>query len=136
MPTAAEDAPTGLGSQRRLQALAARSWSAEAISEASGISADDVRAALKHPAAMNSRLAGRIAKLYDALWDAQPPRATPRQQAQANDAQAQARRCGWAPPLGWDDDQLDVPDGKPAEGWQRSARHTIPPPRSLRMPRS
>jgi hypothetical protein len=111
--------PTAVGSQRRVQALMARSWSAEAISEASGISTDDVRTALEHPAAISHEVASGIAQAYDALWDAQPPRATAEQRARANGAEAQARRCGWAPPLGWDDEQLDAPDGKPAEGWQR-----------------
>lgn len=124
--TPGESAPTGVGSQRRVQALMARSWSAEAIGEASGIRADDVRVALERPAAISPDLAGRIAKAYDALWSTQPPCATPQQRARANAAPAQARRSGWAPPLGWDDDQLDAPDGKPAEAWQRSSRRTIP----------
>jgi hypothetical protein len=67
--------PTAVGSQRRIQALMARSWSAEAIGEASGISTDDVRTALEHPAAISHEVASGIAQAYDALWDAQPPRA-------------------------------------------------------------
>lgn len=33
---------------------------------------------------------------------------------------------GWAPPLAWDDDVIDLPDGKPAEGWHRSSQTTRP----------
>jgi hypothetical protein len=118
-------APTGLGSQRRLQALAARSWSTAAISEASGITADEVRSALEHPATVSPELASRIAQAYDRLWSAQPPRTTPEQQASADAIGAHARAQGWPPPLGWDEEDLDRAEGRPADGWQRSARSTI-----------
>ena len=38
--------------------------------------------------------------------------------------QEHAQRHGWAPPLAWDDDEIDLDDARPADGWQRAGRHT------------
>jgi hypothetical protein len=33
----------------------------------------------------------------------------------------------WPPPAAWDDDQLDLPEGKPAHGWRRQGNSKIVP---------
>jgi hypothetical protein len=64
------------------------------------------------------------AAAYDQLWNHQPPQASQRGKIAAARARNHARARGWPPPLAWDDDQLDRPDGTPAEGWQ--TRHRKP----------
>jgi hypothetical protein len=34
----------------------------------------------------------------------------------------QALRVGWAPPMAWDDDEIDRENGSPAPGWRRPER--------------
>src|SRR6185503_12264157 len=60
--------------------------------------------------------------LYDELWNRPPPETGQREKIAAARARNYARANRWAPPLAWDEDQLDTPDGTPAEGWQRTAR--------------
>ena len=33
---------------------------------------------------------------------------------------------GWAPPLAWDDDQIDKPYAQPAAAWSRTTRANMP----------
>lgn len=114
--------PTGWGTQRRLMALASRGWSPDAIQAATGIPAADLAAAMHDRRETWLSLNRRVAVAYNLLWNRQPPRATPRDQAQADTAQAQAQRRGWAPPMAWDDDIIDQPHGEPATGWKPSNR--------------
>lgn len=114
--------PTGWGTQRRLMALASRGWSADAIQAATGIPAADLAAAIRDRRETWPSLNRRVAVAYDQLWNRQPRRASPRDRAQADAALAQARRRGWAPPMAWDDDVIDRPDGQPSAGWKPSTR--------------
>lgn len=61
--------------------------------------------------------------LYDELWNVAPDESGHRTKIAASRARNYARARGWAPPLAWDEEQLDAPDGKAAEGWQRPDRH-------------
>ncbi len=70
-------------------------------------------------------LAQRVAAAYDALWDRPPPQRTPREREEAAAAETHARRRGWAPPLAWDDEEIDLQDARPAEGWKRSGRTSV-----------
>ena len=84
--------PSVEGTQRRLRALNSRSWTPESIERATR------------------------------LWDCQPPCATQHEREAADAARAHAERRGWAPPMAWDDDQIDLPNGQPAPGWKPSER--------------
>ncbi len=117
--------PTPAGTQRRIRALMARSWTPEAISQAQGIPAAEMRLALEHQAAISPELAQHVAGAYDALWDRQPPQRTSQEREEAAAAEAHARQRGWAPPLAYDDDLIDLPEGEPEPGWKRSGRTTI-----------
>ena len=116
-------APSPHGTQRRLQALMARGWSPGPIERASGIPAAATRRALASPDATSPELAADVARAYDALWDKQPPQTTSRERSAAAAHQEHAQRHGWAPPLAWDDDEIDLDDARPAAGWQRASRH-------------
>jgi len=104
----------------------ARAWAPEAIERAAGVPARTTGKALRHANRLTAEEARALAGAYDALWDRQPPMATQQDRDAAASAQAHAQRCGWAPPMAWEDDEIDLPDGRPADGWRRTDRHTRP----------
>ncbi|HBW20484.1 MAG TPA: hypothetical protein DEH11_16480 [Actinobacteria bacterium] len=118
--------PTGIGAQRRLRALMARAWSPEAIEHAAGLPAADVRRALADRRRVSPELACAVARVYDQLWDTRPPCRTHAERAAADAHREHAEWCGWPPPMAYDDDTIDHPDGDPAPGWKRTGRTTIP----------
>lgn len=67
-------------------------------------------------------LAAATVAAYEQLWDQSPPCATVEDREVAQAAAAHARQRGWAPPMAWDDDQIDQPDSKPAPGWKPGPR--------------
>jgi hypothetical protein len=117
----ARAAPTAAGTTRRLRALAARSWTPQAIEQAAGIPARDVQRLLSGYRQVPPDLAAAVAGAYDRLWDRRPPQAGSAGREDAAAMAAGARRSGWAPPMAWDDDQIDLPDGQPARGWKPGA---------------
>jgi hypothetical protein len=96
----------------------ARAWSPAAIETASGIPARDIDRMLADERNVTPALAAAVARAYDRLWDRQPPRSTAETREATSAALAHACRRGWAPPLAWDDDQIDHPSGRPADGWK------------------
>jgi hypothetical protein len=119
-------APTPAGTQRRLQALMARSWSLHAIARAGGLRAPQLGRALEKPRTITPKLAVEVSAAYDMLWDREPPRTTQEERDLADAAADAAHLRGWAPPLAWDDDQIDKPKAQPALSWRRSVRRNIP----------
>jgi hypothetical protein len=59
-----------------------------------------------------------VAAAYDRLWDRPPPGATAAQRRAAAKTAARAARSGWAPPIAWDDDRIDLPGAGPEPGWR------------------
>jgi hypothetical protein len=113
-----------VGTQRRLRALAARSWSPEAIERETGIPSELISLALGRADDITPDLVGAVAAAYDRLWDREPPAATRDDQQAAAMAALRAARRGWAPPLAWDDDQIDLPGARPEPGWKPRQRIT------------
>jgi len=126
MTQSATPVPTGIGTQRRLRALAARAWNPDAIQAATGLPAGHIRAALADPRRIPAAIPAAAACAYDQLWNTPPPTRTPADRAAAEASRRHAQRCGWAPPMAYDDDTIDHPDGRPAPGWRRTSRTTIP----------
>jgi hypothetical protein len=112
--------PSPTGTRRRLQALAARSWSPRALANETGIPARLISRELDGHDDLDPRLAGAVAEAYDRLWDRPAPAATAADRSAAAETFARAARSGWAPPMAWDDDVIDLPGGQPAQGWRRS----------------
>ena len=101
------------GTTRRLQALTAIGWPAEHLAHELGWTRAKLDNTLNGQPPNGSH--HRVATLYDRLSMTPGPNQAARQHAQQH---------GWAPPLAWDDEHLDQPDGTPADGWQR---HTPKP---------
>jgi hypothetical protein len=115
-----------VGAKRRLRALAARSWSPEAVERAAGIPAPLVRRGLDGYE-ITPEVAVAVASAYERLWDRDPPTAGREDREAAEEAQSLAVSRGWAPPMAWDDDQIDLPGGRPAAGWRprRQTRRAV-----------
>jgi hypothetical protein len=110
--------PSAVGAQRRLRALAACAWSPEAIQNQTGLPALLVDAITNGTGVVNPGLAETIADAYDELWNRDPPTTTPDEREAAQAAKSRAQRHGWAPPLAWDDDRIDLDEAKPAPTWK------------------
>ena len=120
MTTREPSRPTSAGTQRRLRALMCRGWSPEAIERATGLPAPELASALEDRRGISTEAAAWVAAAYDRLWDRPPPQATDGDRELAETAAARARSGHWAPPLAWDDEDLDRDDAAPAPGWRRS----------------
>jgi hypothetical protein len=118
----ASPGPSAVGTRRRLRALAARSWSPQAIEKETGIPAQLIRRDLDGYDDLAPNLAGAVAAAYDRLWDRVPPTATRADREAAAAIADRAARSGWAPPLAWDDDQIDLPGARPEQGWRPRRR--------------
>jgi hypothetical protein len=101
-----------------------RSWAPQTIERATGIPAAQITQALAQRASITPELAERVATAYDRLWDCQPPQATRHDRELAAAARAHARRCGWPPPMAYDDELIDLPGGGAAPGWKPTGRTT------------
>ena len=96
---------SSIGTRRRLQALAAIGWRWSDLGDLLGTTWQAVQyiAAGHHPTVWTST-ADRVEAVYELLSGTPGPSPTARHRAAAK---------GWAPPLGWDDDQIDNPDARP-----------------------
>jgi hypothetical protein len=113
--------PSPSGTQRRLQALMNRGWSPEAIAGAAGINALCIITTVHDRRHLATELDDHeVANAYDLLWDRPPPAVTARDRELAAAARATAERHSWPPPMAWDDDVIDLPDGRPTPRWKPS----------------
>lgn len=101
------------GTVRRLRALVAIGWTFWAISERAG-HAKTWAFGLTQAQTVTPATRDLIARLYDEMWDALPPRGTGREKQAYTRARGIAVRNGWASPLAWDDDTIDDPGAEPA----------------------
>lgn len=124
--TALDPSPSPVGARRRLRALAARAWWPDAIERATGLPAAQIHRGLDGYD-ITPDLAAAVSDAYERLWDRNPPIVGPQDRQAADEARAQAASRNWAPPMAWDDDQIDLPHGSPAKGWKprRSTRRAV-----------
>jgi hypothetical protein len=113
------------GTRRRAQALVATGWSQARLARELGLTAANFCAMLRRDQ-VTAGTARAVSDLYDRLWNQPPPEHDQRTRGAASRARRHAEREGWAPPLAWDDDQIDLEGGRAAEGWRRPARMTCP----------
>lgn len=108
------------GTHRRLQALVATGWSQAKLGARLGMTPANF-AAMMRRGQVTASTARAAAAVYGELWNQPPPETGQREKIAAARARNHARARGWVPPLAWDDDQIDRPDGRPADGWDRPA---------------
>ncbi len=112
------------GAQRRIRALHARGWSPAAIQRAAGLPAAEIYALLARGDAIKPATVQQVRRAYELLWNRQPPAATEAEREEISATLARASRGReWAPPMAWDDDQLDLREGRPGEGWKPFPGH-------------
>jgi hypothetical protein len=99
-----------------------RCWSLQAIARAEGLRAPQLARALENPAVITPKLAAEVSAAYDRLWNVEPPRRTEIERQLADAAGDAARIRCWAPPLAWNDDQIDKLSAEPEPGWKRRSR--------------
>lgn len=93
-----------IGAQRRVQALMVMGWTARAIADAGGwLNAENIVQILSRRELLRSK-ADRVARVYDQLSGRVGPSQHVRRRSLAK---------GWAPPVAWDDDELDDPEAIP-----------------------
>lgn len=96
------------GTRRRLQALAAAGVTSRQVAAHTGLSvemASYLRSG-RH-AQITPRLAALVIDTYEALWDKS------RGDSNSRRCSTQALTLGYAPPLAWDDDEIDNPAARP-----------------------
>lgn len=94
------------GTRRRIEALEALGWTGAQIAAAAGLHARRPGAILGFDR-VTTTTADAIERAYDLLSMRIGPSVKTRARAAAK---------GWAPPLAWDDDEIDDPDARPAIG--------------------
>lgn len=93
----------GIGTRRRLQALAAIGYSASHVGREFGISGSAVALTMKHEY-VNASTAARVKELFD-RWQLTP--------GPSDAVRRLAKRRGYLPPLAWDEDTIDDPNAQP-----------------------
>lgn len=113
------------GTRHRIQALVAGGWSQAQLAGQLKTPPGHVGTLLRD-ARVTAATAAAVRELYERLWSQPPPEDDHRTRIAVSRARNYAAAGGWAPPMAWDDEELDNPDGQPAEGWRRSTRTTRP----------
>ena len=115
------------GTVRRLQALIARGWSIRHLGHRLGRTGPNMNRLMFGTDEVLLATYVAVKRLYDELWDAEPPAASSDQKRARTRALNRAEREGWPPPLAWDDGTgphgIDNPDATP-HPWKRTERKT------------
>ena len=109
----------GAGTRRRIQALVAIGWSQAKLAERIGWTPNNFTALIGE-GRVTIASAGLVRRLYDGLWNQAPPEDSHRDKIAASRARTMAQARGWAPPLAWDDDEIDDPAATPDLGEKTS----------------
>lgn len=108
------------GTKRRIQALMRNGWSMALLSARLGYSRQVLRKQLLEGNWVTAATVTQVCALYDELWDQAPPEGDRFERRAATMARRFAAERGWPPPLAWDDDEIDNPDARPADRWERA----------------
>jgi len=102
------------GAMWRLRSLIAMGHDAGRIAAALKLSPQLVEKVLRGQAgAISAELRDLVCQLWDAWWDKRPPELSRSDRRAVGAARRRAERCGWCPPLGLDEDELDEPGYRP-----------------------
>jgi transcriptional regulator with XRE-family HTH domain len=127
------------GTRLRLRALAVMGHGSARIAREAGVSDQAIQKLTRGDVkTVSPHLRDAIAAVYDAWWDKRAPERSRAERAAATAARRRAIAGNWCAGAGLDDDDLDIPGYRPAQGW-RPARGTgvataiHPPARAQRM---
>src|ERR1019366_3433644 len=115
----------GAETRHRVQALVAAGWSQAQLAGQLMTSPGRVGALLRGERVTAGKSAA-VRGLYERLWNQPPPEGNHRARIAASRARNYAAARRWAPPMAWDDEELDKPNGRPAKGWRRMGRTRRP----------
>ena len=102
------------GTMWRLRSLIAMGHDAGRIADALKVSPRTIEKVLRGQAGVvSAELRDLVCQLWDAWWDKRPPEQSRSDRRAADAARRRAKRCGWCPPLGLDEDELDEPGYRP-----------------------
>lgn len=109
----AEGATVGaVGTHRRVQALACLGYSVSHVAKALAWSPGNFHTVMNR-GQVTVKTAKAVRELFEQLWD-QPNQADDwHGKAAASRARRSAAARGWAPPMAWDDDEIDNPKARP-----------------------
>src|ERR1019366_6199975 len=110
----------GGGTRHRVQALVAAGWSQAQLAGLLMTSPGRVGALLREERVTAGKAAA-VRGLYERLWNQPPPEGNHRARIAASRARNYAAARRWGPPMAWDDEEPDKPEGRPAKGWRRTA---------------
>ncbi len=111
---------TPIGDRRRITALHWLGWSPPTLAAATGLPQRVFRwSRYEIERGCCQDVLDRVGAAYDLLWDMARPIWTAADRALADASARHARKVGWAPPLAYDDDEIDQPEGGPVPGWKR-----------------
>lgn len=116
------DVVPACGSIRRIRALARLGWTSRIIADVAGLDRHTVQDIRRSRCdTVSRRVADKITTAYNRLSMRIPVGATLTERGHITKTRRRAEAEGWAPPLAWDDDQLDNPTGHPARSARRRA---------------
>jgi hypothetical protein len=101
------------GSHRRVQALVAVGWSQRRLAVRLGISPANFGTMMRRPRVLASK-ARAIRDLYEELWDTVPECQSTQERVAVTRARVFAAARGWAPPMAWNEEDIDNPDAEPS----------------------
>ncbi|MBI4900922.1 MAG: hypothetical protein HY829_10645 [Actinobacteria bacterium] len=103
------------GARRRLQALVAIGWSQTRLAAVLGMELANLNTLIlgRGQRMVTQKTADAVRALYDRCWLAPPIPANRFEQSGITRARHVAQDHDWAPPLAWDDDEIDDPDARP-----------------------
>ena len=123
------------GSARRMQALMAIGHSPARLARLARCygapdSEGDITGLLQPPSRAKITVSRdtyhAICRLYDDLWDQQPPEDSPAEHAEAAAARGLARQHDWPTPAALEDDLIDDPAYQPEGGWLPATLAGVP----------
>jgi len=100
------------GTRRRIQALVALGWSFSNIADGVNVLPNNLGTTMRSPR-VRAGTARAVRALYDQLWDQAPPENTHSEKLSASRARNRAKAADWAPPMAWNDHEIDDPKAKP-----------------------
>ncbi|MFC4333883.1 helix-turn-helix domain-containing protein [Salininema proteolyticum] len=97
------------GTRRRLQALVAIGWSQARLAVRLDMHLSSLSRIMNVRHTVTASTARAVRSLYDQLWSTPPPQVEWRDKIAASRSRNVAAARGWAPPMAWDDDEIDDP---------------------------